>query len=320
MPGGFTNPLPMQTTAFNGRPHPDSADPLAIINDRLYLLTAEGAMIRSETATERTLPGAFVAQCLHEKGWLLVESDANATRIHRCDLEGQTLAPPINFSDRRQFPGWSLPVADEQAAYLTDDQGRAWRFPWDGSVPTALGMTPGAFTTLMLDEGALYVLPVSNAGIAGQVISLATGQALALAPVQRPPLAFALDTRRLWLGRMGADVGAEHLVCLDRQALTTAPHSIPGVPEAAVHLCALSGPGNANVVIALLKGNTSLVARGWYSEPPFTVTGPFMATLRNPATGPGPAPLQRLLCCDAWLGVCSGASGGSEIVLYHLAS
>jgi len=76
--------------------------------------------------------------------------------------------------------------------------------------------------------------------------------------------------------------------------------------------------GAGGAVIALLKGNTGLVMRGWYSDPPFTVTAPFMAALGG--AGGGQGALQRLLCCDAWLGVWSGAQGGSEIVLYHLAA
>ena len=317
LPEAFTTPLMPQTTAFAGRPHPEAADPIAVMSDRLYLLTAEGAMIRSETATEYTLKGEFVAQCLHEKGWLLVESDAHGTRIHRCDLKGAPLAPVTNFSDRRQHAGWSLPVADEQAAYLTDDQGRAWRFPWGGGAPSPLGTTPGTFTTLMLADGILYVLPVGHDSIAGQAITLATGQAQAMAPVQRPPLAFALDAHRLWLGRMGDEMGADHLVSLDRQALATMPLRIPGVPEKALHLATLSGPGGEGATVAFLKGANPVV-RAWYGEPPFTVTAPFTAALPNAGAGPDANTLQRLICCDAWLGVCSGASPSSQVILYHL--
>jgi len=318
LPGAFASPLSPQSVAFTGRPHPDAVDPITVMGDRLYLLTAEGAIIRSEAGSGRLLPGVFVAQCLHEKGWLLVESDQGGTRVHRYDLEGEALAPPTNFGDRAKYAGWSLPVADDQAAYLTDDQGRAWRFPWDGGTPSPLGTTPGTFTTLMLDDGTLYVLPVGSAEIAGQAISLVTGQSQPLAPVQRPPLAFALDAHHIWLGRMSAGVGAEHLVSVDRKAMTAMPRPIPGVPEPALHLCTLMETGAGGAVIALLKGNTGLVMRGWYSDPPFTVTAPFMAALGG--AGGGQGALQRLLCCDAWLGVWSGAQGGSEIVLYHLAA
>jgi len=317
LPETFKRPLAAQTAAFSGCPHADATDPLAILGDRLYLLTTQGAVIRSETATDRTLPGNFVAQILHENGWLLVESAALGTRIHRCTLAGEPLTPPIDFRERREHTGWSLPVADDLAAYLTDDQGRAWRFPWDGGPPSPLGTEPGTFTTLMLDGGTLYVLPVARADVPGQAIVLATGQTQALAPVQRLPLAFALDGARLWLGSMGGTIGTMHLANLNRQSLTAAPHSMPGVPENVLHLCTLSGPGGEKATVALLKGNDGLSLRGWYSEPPFEQTGPFTAVLGAGAASSG---LRCLVCCDSWLGVCCGSSAGSEIVLYHLGS
>ena len=315
LPETYTTPLSSRPSAFTGQPHPDAPDPIAIIGDRLYLLCSDGAMIRSETVAERMLPGAFVAQCLHEEGWVLVESSQTGTRIHRCDLEGNPLAPPANFSDRQQYPEWSLPVADEDAAYLTDDRGQAWRFPWNGGIPSPLGTAPGTFTTLMLDGGILYVLPVSSSDTKGQAIILATGQAHPLSEVQRSPLAFALDDNRLWLGRMGMAGNTDHLISIDRHALTAIPRPIPGVPELAQHLCTVSGPGNDSAIIAFLKGANGSVVRGWYSEPPFTVTAPFTAALTvTPASGTG----QRLIICDAWLGAWIGAEAGSEIVLYHL--
>lgn len=316
LPAPFTNPLSSQPSAFGERPHPEAEDPIAILGERLYLLTAAGAVIRSETVTERTLPGEFVSQCLHERGWLLIEASAQETVIHRRTLEGDLIGTPTNFAERRQHPGWCLPVADEQAAYLTDDQGRAWRFPWDGGDPSALGTAPGVPTTLMLADGILYVLPAGAASVAGQAITLATGQQQALAPVQRPTLAFALDANRLWLGRTGAETSAGHLVSLDRRAPATSPQPIPGVPETVTQLCALSGPGNESAIIALLKGNTSAVVRGWYSDPPFAITAPFTTILSLPDA----QTLQGMTCCDAWLCVWSGKATGSEILLYHLAT
>ena len=317
LPGTFVSPLVAQTAVFSGRPHSEATDPIAIFGDRLYLLTTEGAVIRSETATERTLPGNFVAQILHESGWLLVESTALGARVHRCSLAGDHLAPPTDFQERREYIGWSLPVADDMAAYLTDDQGRAWRFPWDGGAPSPLGTIPGAFTTLMLDGETLFVLPVARADIPGQSIVVGTGHSRALAPVQRPPLAFALDGSRIWLGCMDGTTSNMHLASLDRQSPTSAPRSMPGVPESVLHLCTLSGPGGEDAVIALLKGNGGLSLRGWYSKPPFEQTGSFAAVL---GAGIASNDFQRLICCDSWLGVCCGSSAGSEVVLYHLVS
>ena len=314
LPDEFSATLPAPvSTPIAGFPVNETPDPIAVAADRLYLLSSVGALIQTPNTPAQSFPGKFVAQCLHPRGWLLVEEGPQGTVIHRRTLTGEALCPPVFFPERRDYPGWSLPVADGTAAYLTDDRGQAWRFPWDGGAHSRLGAAPGVATTLLLTEGQLYVLPVSNGTIPGLCIDLVTQQTQPLALVKRAAFAAAsartAHEAQLWTGAEAA----LRLACLDRLAPTSAPRYAPGSADPVRQLCTVQGPDGATAVIAALKGSGGCSVRGWRCESPFQGTGIFDAFLPDAADGP------RMVVSGPWLGVWCAGSRDSEIFLYYLA-
>ena len=304
-------PPVLQTMRLAGVPQLGAHDPIAVFAERLHLLTAAGAVVRPGAASGQTLPGRFIAQCLHARGWLLVEESGDGAVIHRRDTDGVPLADPIPFPERRHHLGWTLPVADEAAAYLTDDTGQAWRFPWDGESHSRIGSPLGGDATLLLADGQLYVLPAGQAAT-GFAVDLVTMAVQPIAAPGRTPLGAAIaetaDERQLWLGTGGATP----LVCLDRLNPAQVPRPVPGTSGRPSQICTVRGPGGVSAVFATLKGSTNHAVRSWYCNRPYHGAGIFDAFL------PGHLSAPRLAVAGRWLAVWASSATESVLALYYL--